>query len=81
MAAVPQLSTVLVALLHLFHPVHPVMLESSVLELETFYVVLFSVVREFRDQGDAKRIVIRRSLWGHNDTPFGRNGCGLVTIN
>jgi DNA polymerase III delta prime subunit len=24
---------------------------------------------EFHDQGDAKWIVIRRSLWGHNDTP------------
>jgi hypothetical protein len=23
------------------------------------------------DQGDAKWIVIRRHLWGHNDTPFG----------
>ena len=29
---------------------------------------------EFHDQGDAKWIVIRRSLWGHNDTPFRRNG-------
>jgi hypothetical protein len=27
---------------------------------------------DFHDQGDAKWIVIRRSLWGHNDTPFGR---------
>jgi hypothetical protein len=27
---------------------------------------------EFHDQGGAKWIVIRRSLWGHNYTPFGR---------
>jgi hypothetical protein len=27
---------------------------------------------EFHDQGDAKRIVIRRQLRGHIDTPFGR---------
>jgi hypothetical protein len=26
---------------------------------------------EFHDQGDAKWIVIRTSLWGHNDTPCG----------
>jgi hypothetical protein len=25
----------------------------------------------FHDQGDAKWIVIRRSLWGHNDMPCG----------
>jgi hypothetical protein len=29
---------------------------------------------KFHDQGDAEWIVIRRSLWGHNDTPCGRNG-------
>jgi hypothetical protein len=27
---------------------------------------------ESHDQADAEWIVIRRSLWGHNDTPFGR---------
>jgi hypothetical protein len=27
---------------------------------------------EFQYQGDAKRIVIRMQLRGHNDTPFGR---------
>jgi hypothetical protein len=27
---------------------------------------------KFHDQEDAKRIVIRRQLRGHNDTPFGR---------
>jgi hypothetical protein len=27
---------------------------------------------EFHDQGDAKWIVIRGQLRGHNDTPFGR---------
>jgi hypothetical protein len=27
---------------------------------------------KFRDQGDAKWIVIRRLLRGHNDTPLGR---------
>jgi hypothetical protein len=27
-------------------------------------------VGEFHDQGDARRIVIRTSLWGHNDKPF-----------
>jgi hypothetical protein len=27
---------------------------------------------EFRDQGDAKWMVIRGQLRGHNDTPFGR---------
>jgi hypothetical protein len=26
---------------------------------------------EFHDQGDAKWIAIRRSLWGHNDAPYG----------
>jgi hypothetical protein len=31
---------------------------------------------EFRDQGDAKWIVTRRSLWGHNDTPCGRPAPG-----
>jgi hypothetical protein len=29
---------------------------------------------KFHDQGDAKWIVIRRSLWGHND--IGRPGAG-----
>jgi hypothetical protein len=29
-------------------------------------------VGEFHDQGDAKWIVIRGQLRGHNDTPFGR---------
>jgi hypothetical protein len=29
-------------------------------------------IGEFHDQGDAKWIVLRRSLWGHNDPPFGR---------
>jgi hypothetical protein len=27
---------------------------------------------EFHDQGDAKWIVIKRQLWGHNDTPCGQ---------
>jgi hypothetical protein len=31
---------------------------------------------EFRDQGDAKWIVIRRLVRGHNDTPFGRSISG-----
>jgi hypothetical protein len=31
----------------------------------------------FHDQGDAKWIVIRRQLRGHNDTPFGRPTSGL----
>jgi hypothetical protein len=44
---------------------------------------------EFHDHGDAKWIVIRRSLWGHNDTPYrparvrlpaGRKWCLFVTI-
>jgi hypothetical protein len=30
------------------------------------------VCGEFHDQGDAKWIVFRGQLWGHNDTPFGR---------
>jgi hypothetical protein len=30
------------------------------------------VKSEFHRQGDAKWIVIRRSLWDHNDTPCGR---------
>jgi hypothetical protein len=29
-------------------------------------------VGKFHDQGDAKWIVIRRLLWGHNNTPCGR---------
>jgi hypothetical protein len=32
----------------------------------------FVVAGEFHDQGDAKWIVIRVPLRGHNDTPFGR---------
>jgi hypothetical protein len=28
-------------------------------------------IGEFHDQGDAKGIVIRKSLWGHNDTACG----------
>ena len=54
-----------------------------------------SFLGEFHDQGDAKRIVIRRSLLGHNDTPCRqpayqppgvwpparRDCCFLVTIN
>jgi hypothetical protein len=31
---------------------------------------------EFHDQGDAKWIVIRRSLWGLNDPPCGRPAPG-----
>jgi polyhydroxyalkanoate synthesis regulator phasin len=31
---------------------------------------------EFHDQGDAKWIVIRRLLRGHNDMPIGRPGSG-----
>jgi hypothetical protein len=31
---------------------------------------------KFRDQGDAKCIVTRRLLWGHNDTPCGRSASG-----
>jgi hypothetical protein len=31
---------------------------------------------KFHDEGDAKRIVIRRSLRGHNDTSFGRPALG-----
>jgi hypothetical protein len=27
---------------------------------------------KFHDMGDAKGIVIRGQLWGHNDMPFGR---------
>jgi hypothetical protein len=27
---------------------------------------------EFHDQGDAKWMIIRRSLWSHNNTPCGR---------
>jgi hypothetical protein len=33
-------------------------------------------VGEFRDQGDANWIVIRRPLWGHNDTLCGRPAPG-----
>jgi hypothetical protein len=29
-------------------------------------------VGEFHDQGDAKWMVIRGQLMGHNDTPFGQ---------
>jgi hypothetical protein len=32
---------------------------------------------EFHDQGDAKWIVIRGQLRGHNDTPFGQPPPGL----
>jgi hypothetical protein len=31
-----------------------------------------TVIGEFHDQGEAKWIVIRGQLRGHNDTPFGR---------
>jgi hypothetical protein len=39
----------------------------KLLEMEDFAHAL----GEFHDQGGAKWIVIRRPLWGHNDTPFG----------
>jgi hypothetical protein len=32
----------------------------------------FIYLGEFHDQGDAKWIVIRGKLRGHNDTPFGQ---------
>jgi hypothetical protein len=35
-----------------------------------------AVAGDFHDQGDAKWIVIRKSLWGHNDTPCGRPSPG-----
>jgi hypothetical protein len=35
-------------------------------------VKMLPFVGEFHDQGDAKWIVIRGQLRGHNDTPFGR---------
>jgi hypothetical protein len=38
--------------------------------------VAHSVVSEFHNQGDAKWIVIRGQLRGHNDTPFGRPAPG-----
>jgi hypothetical protein len=40
--------------------------------------VVFGVVAdgEFHDQGDAKWIVFRRSLWGNNNTPFGQRTPG-----
>jgi hypothetical protein len=31
---------------------------------------------ELHDQGDAKWMLNRRSLWGHNDTPCGRPAPG-----
>jgi hypothetical protein len=31
--------------------------------------ILFVIPGKFHDQGDAKWITIRRSLWGHNDMP------------
>jgi hypothetical protein len=34
------------------------------------------LIGNFHDQGDAKWIVISRSLWGPNDTPYGRPGSG-----
>jgi hypothetical protein len=36
----------------------------------------FQAAGEFRDQGDAEWIVIRRLLWGHNDTPCRRPTSG-----
>jgi hypothetical protein len=40
---------------------------------QQFNSVLFFIgAGEFHDQGDATWIVTRRSLWGLNDTPFGR---------
>jgi hypothetical protein len=36
---------------------------------------------EFHDQGDAKWIVIRAPLSGHNDTPFGRPSPGRLISN
>jgi hypothetical protein len=38
--------------------------------------VLRSLIGKFHDQGDAKWIVIRGQLRGHNDTPFGRPTLG-----
>jgi hypothetical protein len=37
---------------------------------------LLQFLCEFNDQGDAKWIVIRGPLRGHNDTPFGRSTIG-----
>jgi hypothetical protein len=43
---------------------------------KTLNFIYQSIPGEFHDQGDTKWIVIRRSLWGHNDTPSGRPAPG-----
>jgi hypothetical protein len=51
------------------------MIDCSIMTSPTFLAYCMSgtlvILGEFHDQGDAKCIVIR-SLWGHNDTPYGR---------
>jgi hypothetical protein len=42
----------------------------------TKYVLPLETRGKFHDQGDAKWIVIRRSLWGHNDMPSRRPAPG-----
>jgi hypothetical protein len=44
-------------------------------ELESL-VLIQKEKREFHDQGDAKWMVIRGQLWGHNDKPFRRRTPG-----
>jgi hypothetical protein len=41
-------------------------------DVEKIILKVDNVLGEFHDQGDAKWIVIRGQLRGHNDTPFGR---------
>jgi hypothetical protein len=40
--------------------------------------LMLTPLGEFHDQGDAKWIVIRRLLWGHNDTPCGQPAPGRL---
>jgi hypothetical protein len=45
-------------------------------DLEGVCLCLRSSTGEFHDHRDAKGIVIRGQVRGHNDTPFGRRGVG-----
>jgi hypothetical protein len=46
------------------------------MELYLLHILYCTYCGRFHDQGDAKWIVIRRSLWGPNNTPCGRPAPG-----
>jgi hypothetical protein len=58
-------------------PLFTLVLPFMLIEVLNFQVLMIaSSAGKFHDQGDAKWIVIRGRLRGHNDTPFGRPAPG-----